>query len=498
MPSLHYKYKDSLYEEVFKIEKNDVRAGRLPSNDIVLLDSSVSRNHFMIQREGDGYFLYDNGSSNGTFLNETKITGRTKLNDNDRISAGSVVFIFRDEPLTTVKEVPAAELNSIASSPSLVNNVYLDIIFSVARNAIYLQDQPRFYADTIRLACEAMQAEYGAILLLNEETGELTLSASNNEAGPGIRGISSSILNKSIKNRAGLLVKNASLDNRFSGDRTVQDMGISSAICAPIWERDHVYGAVYADRRTNFVQFSEENLSFLTILANLLALYIAHEKSIRRIAEERDITEQIKRFVPMEAVSGLLDMIKNNPSSTWNVQEASRSTVLFADIVGFTSLTEKSSPLEVARILRVFFDKATSIVLANGGSINKFLGDGFMAVFGTPVSHDNDADRAIRSAVSLIEWVKKGETGTPIALRIGMDTGPVVGIMVGSAQRLEYTVIGNTVNVAARLQAMADVNQVLISSGTNGCIKTPVNTKLIGETAVKGKQNHVTVYRVVC
>ncbi len=498
MPSLYYKYKDSPHEEVYKIEKDTVSAGRLPSNDIALLDSSVSRNHFIIKRESGGYYIYDNGSSNGTFLNNKKIDSRARLNDLDQISAGSVTFVFREEELTTIKEIPSSELNTIASSPSLLNNVYLDIIFSVARNALYLHDQAQFYADTIRLVCDAVKAEYGAILLISGETGELALTAANHDYGQGIRGISSSILNQSVKNRAGLLVRNASADNRFLNDSTIQNMGIYSALCAPIWEKEHVYGAIYADRRISRVQFSEENLNFVTIIANLLALNIAHERLSHKIADERNIAEQIKRFVPMEAVAGLLDMIKNNPSSMWNVQEVNRTTVMFADIVGFTTMAEKSSPAEIARILRAFFEKATTVVLSNGGSINKFLGDGFMAVFGTPVSHADDADRAIKSSVSLIEWVKKEENGIRITLRIGMDTGPVVGIMVGSAQRLEYTVIGNTVNVASRLQSMADINQILISSDTNSFIKTPVNTKLIGTTEVKGKQNPVTVYLVIC
>lgn len=498
MPSLVYSQKNNQSEEVYVIDKGTVSAGRLPSNDIVLFDSSVSRNHFVIKKEPDGYYVYDNGSSNGTLLNSEKIAGKIKLKDQDEIKAGNVVLVFNDEELVTVKEVPSAELNSIASSPSLLNNVYLDIIFSVAREGIYTHDQEQFYDHTIKLIGNALKADYGAILVIHETTGELLMKSASHDRGPGVTGISSSILNKSIKNRASILVKNAGIDHRFTGDRTIQNMGIHSAICAPIWEKDHIYGALYADRKIGQQQFSEENLNFITIIANLLALTIAHERLIQKITDERNIVEQIKRFVPIEAVSGFLDMIKNNPSSLWNVQEVNRSTILFADIVGFTSLTEKNNPREIARLLRAFFEKATTIVLSNGGSINKFLGDGFMAVFGTPISHADDADRAISSAVSLIQWVKNNEDGINVSLRIGIDTGPVLGIMVGSSRRLEYTVIGNIVNVASRLQSIAQVNQILISRETNSFVQKPVNTKLVGEIAVKGKENPVTAYEVIC
>ena len=94
MPSLSYRYKGSPNETVYKIDSETVSAGRLPSNDLPLLDASVSRNHFVIKKELDGYYLYDNGSSNGTILNNKKVQGRTRLHDQDEITAGSVVLIF--------------------------------------------------------------------------------------------------------------------------------------------------------------------------------------------------------------------------------------------------------------------------------------------------------------------------------------------------------------------------------------------------------------------
>ena len=498
MPSLSYRYKGSRNEKVYKIDRETVSAGRLPSNDLPLLDASVSRNHFVIKKELDGYYLYDNGSSNGTILNNKKVQGRTRLHDKDEIAAGSVVLIFHDNDLTTIKEVSAQELDTIAGSPSLLNNIYLDVLFSAARESIYATGLNSLSAKTLQSVCDAIKAEYGAIVLIDEKTGELVLEAANGKDGPGIRGISSNILGRSIKNRAGLLVQNAAADKRFAGDRTIQNMGISSALCAPIWEKDHVYGALYADRRVSQTPFNEDQLNFVTIMANLLALNVAHERLTKKITDEMTLSDQIKRFVPIEAVSGLLDMIKNNPAEMWNVQTADRTTILFADIVGFTSLTEKNESKDIAILLRAFFEQATTIVLSQGGSVNKFLGDGFMAVFGTPLSHPDDTDRAIRSAIKLLEWVRTGNSGIPISLRIGMDTGVVTGIMIGSPQRLEYTIIGNCVNVSSRLQAKADPNQILISSETNRFVQSPINTRLVGEITVKGKENQLRVYEVLC
>ncbi len=497
MASLTYTYKGDQGETVYTIEKETVSAGRLPSNDIAVLDPGVSRNHFLIQREQDGYYLTDNESSNGTLLNGERIETRVRLHDQDRIMAGSMVFVFHDDGLATIKEVSSQELDAIAASPSLLKNVYFDIILSAARETIYATDRSGFPARIITMVCDAIKAEYGAVLIANEKTGELELIAASRPHGPGVRGISSAILDRSIKNRAGLLVKNAGIDNRFANDRTIQNMGINTALCAPIWEKEFIYGALYADRRLDRTPFNEEHLNFVTIMANLLALHIAHDRLTRQIADERNIADQIKRFVPIEAVAGLLDMIKNSPSEMWNIQATERTTVMFADIVGFTSLTEKNEPGEIAKLLRAFFDQATTIVLKNGGSVNKFLGDGCMAVFGTPLSHPDDPDRAIRSARQLLAWIKTGNTGIPVSLRIGIDTGPVTGIMVGSAQRLEYTIIGDCVNAAARLQARADADQILISSETNSSIQSTLPTKLVGEITVRGKEKQIRVYEVL-
>lgn len=499
MAFLIYKYAENSGETIYKIDKDAISVGRLPSNDIALLDPSVSRNHFIIQRQEDGYYIYDNGSSNGTILNGKKIEDKVKLCDQDQITAGKVLFIFSEkEEGQEIKEVLPDELNHIAQSPSLINSLYLDIIFSVAREGIYSIEQDKFYTDIIKLICNAIKAEYGAILLMDNNTGGLTVKASNREKPLAIQAVSKTIIDRAIKNRAAMLVKNAVIDTRFNGSNSIQTLGINSALCAPIWEKEHTYGALYVDRRVNPIPFEEEHLNFITIIANLLALKVAREELIQKIIEEKNITNQIKRFVPIEAVENLLKTIKNNPSEMWNIQEVERTSVMFADIVGFTSLTEKNKPIDIARLLRTFFEHATNIVLSNGGSINKFLGDGFMAIFGTPVFLSDDADRAINSAISLIKWTKSIDiNSSPVSLRIGIATGPATGIMVGSPQRLEYTIIGDCVNTASRLQTQAMANQILISGETNSFIKSLINTRFVGEIAIKGKMVPVKVYEVI-
>ncbi|MGB9736233.1 MAG: adenylate/guanylate cyclase domain-containing protein [bacterium] len=498
MAFLIYTYQGTPDETIYNIDKDIISAGRLPSNDIVLLDSSVSRNHFVIKKEQDGFYIYDNGSSNGTLLNGNRISGKVKLSDQDQITAGKVVFTFRENELTTIKEVSADTLNNVALSPSALNNIYFDIIFSIARESIYSTDQNELYSKTIKLICDAAKAEYGAMLLIDERTGKLEVIASNYKQAPDNRMIGSTIINRAIKNRAAILVKSAFADTRFTNDTTIKRLGINSAICAPIWEKEYVYGAIYIDRRINPMPFDEEHLNFLTVIANLIALNIARDRLQNKIAEERNISDQIKRFVPIEAVESLLKTIRDNPSEMWNIQEVERATVMFADIVGFTSLTEKNKPEDIARLLRTFFERATDIVLSNGGSINKFLGDGFMAIFGTPISMPDDPDRAIKSAITLLKWVKTAELAIPISLRIGIDTGSTIGIMVGSTQRLEYTIIGDCVNIASRLQALAKANQILISSNTNQFIKSSFSIKLLDEVLVKGKETPLKVYEVVC
>jgi len=181
------------------------------------------------------------------------------------------------------------------------------------------------------------------------------------------------------------------------------------------------------------------------------------------------------------------------------------ATVLFLDIRGFTAWTRSMPPEQLVQELNAFLAEMVEVIFEEGGAVNKFLGDAILAVFGAPIEHDDDAVRAVRAAIQMHERLvalnaRRAQDGQPpIRLGIGITTGPVVAGNVGSRQRLEYTVIGNPVNLASRLQGLSLDNQILLDRDTAVGVTDRLTAHVavsIGERTVKGIDEPIEVYEI--
>src|SRR4030042_1029909 len=174
------------------------------------------------------------------------------------------------------------------------------------------------------------------------------------------------------------------------------------------------------------------------------------------------------------------------------------ATILFADINGFTSLAERMPPREVNRILNDFFARMTDILFNYDGTLDKYIGDGLMAVFGAPMEKEDDAERGIRAAQEMIQALAAMMAGMPdegkFTIRIGINTGKVVAGNIGSPKRMDYTVIGDAVNTASRLESIAQPNQIPIGDKTHTRVQGKFNIRPVGPRKVKGKTVEVMVY----
>ena len=179
-------------------------------------------------------------------------------------------------------------------------------------------------------------------------------------------------------------------------------------------------------------------------------------------------------------------------------------SVLFADIVGFTAYSEEAEPEDVAELMEGYFTHAVDAIFSAGGTLDKFIGDCVMAFFGAPMSQDDHAERAVKAAVrfceALDEWnAERDSQGLPtIASRIGINSGPVVVGDIGSNRRVDYTVLGNTVNVAARLEEkVASKGDIVIGEETHRMIGGAFPTESLGEQQLKGLSKSIVAYRLV-
>ena len=180
-------------------------------------------------------------------------------------------------------------------------------------------------------------------------------------------------------------------------------------------------------------------------------------------------------------------------------QDIRRVTIWFCDIAGFTTLSNSHDAETIHSLLEQFFEGVDGIVHSFGGTIDKHMGDNVMALFGAPVAHENDPERAVCAALSVHDWVKDLSTTLSIDIRvhIGIATGRVVAGGSGSAHHQAYTVIGDSVNLAARLEGLAKAEETVISDGIKKAIGSSINAEDIGEQTIKGFAKPVKVWRVV-
>jgi class 3 adenylate cyclase len=224
----------------------------------------------------------------------------------------------------------------------------------------------------------------------------------------------------------------------------------------------------------------------------------ALEVSERELVQQTRARAALARYLPADVV----DLVVKDPTRLGLGGERRLVTVLFADVVGFTRLAEVLAPEATVAVLNEYFALATEIVQRHHGIVDKFLGDCVMAVWGVPEHRDDDAKRALEAAQALRRWVEaanrrwREKYGVEVQLAMGLNTGLVVAGNVGSERRLEYTVVGDAVNVAARLEASAAPGQILVSQETRAASGAPSTLVELGERHLRGRTKAMTVFEV--
>jgi adenylate cyclase len=259
-----------------------------------------------------------------------------------------------------------------------------------------------------------------------------------------------------------------------------------------------VLGIIYLDNQAATHSFSEEDLSFLTAFSGIVAVAIENSQLIERVRREAVVLSNFQRyFAP--------DLARQIAGAEGEVQlgGAKRDVVvLFSDIRGFTPLSERMSPDEIASLLTEYFSEMVDVVFEHGGTLDKFIGDAVMALWGAPLARLDAADQAVRAAVAMqrridwlnAEWSRQGRQ--TIAVGIGINAGEVFAGNIGSVKRLEYTVIGDPVNTASRLCSKAGPGEVLLSERLYRELASPPPVRALEPLPLKGKAQAVPVYSV--
>jgi adenylate cyclase len=310
--------------------------------------------------------------------------------------------------------------------------------------------------------------------------------------------ISRTITEKVMQERVAILSQDARSDAQFHGAESIVSQGVRATICAPLITESKVHGVVYVDRLDPFAAFSPDHLDLITAVAAQTAVTVETIKAHDRLAREEVARANYSRFMPEYVVKQLLD----NPNS-FRLGGANQTvTVLFADIRGFTSIAEKAKPEVIVTLLNRFFSAMSEIIFANGGTLDKYIGDGLMAIFGAPTATPDDARNAVDAAIQMQNRVVKlnaelRSEGLPeISMGVGLATGEATIGYIGSDRRSEYTAIGDTVNLASRLESNAGGGQIFISEATALASQSTLPLRVQPPLMVKNRQQPVNLYEL--
>jgi len=543
---------------LFPLTGGRVRLGRGGDNDIVLADVSVSRNHAEIRRGPDGWHIHDLKSTNGVEINRVAVRS-APLRPGDRVTIGAFELEVESVPPPAAAAVPAAAASggAVARSgdapvapseiPGLANativrpladltaafglqpaplpagagapggpavaaandNAHrmLGFLARLARVLLVADSVDEVLVRVLDILFEALPVDRGFILL-SDAASELVCEAARFKDRVELRPseevpVSRTMLRAVMRERVALVTFDALSDQRLTGGESIRLHQIRSAMCTPLWSGDHIIGVVQVDSPFHVGAFGEREVDFLATIANYAAVAIERLRYAAKAEFEKQVRTRLERYHSPALIEEVLRQGAGDADESIRRLRAAEATVLFADLVGFTAFAEGSTPEHAAELLNAFLNLSVEAIFAAGGTLDKFIGDCVMAFFGAPMPQPDHAERAVRAAVeiqrSLQAWnADRAAQGLPgFAARVALNSGPVVVGDIGSARRVDYTVLGNTVNVAARLEALvARPGDVVLGPETHRLLAGVIPTEPLGEFQLKGLQQKIIAHRV--
>jgi len=533
-------YQDGDSPQNYTFSMGEVVIGRSPECQVVLKDFGISRQHAKIVVDEDGARILDLKSKNGTTVNGVPVV-EAPLKDGDRILLGKFQLTFTkslegkivldeakplsEEAGTIIRSV--GELSKLLSSsetsggaaavadakkaPADVqeiekSNRILKVLTKVAETLIAVRPVEEVLHQVMDIVFDHVPADRG-FLMLQEENGAklvpMVIKHRNASAASGDQAkisISKTIADRVVKDRVSILTSDALVDPRFGAGDSIRFHGIRSAMCAPLWNKDQVIGIIHVDSPMLTNCFTLNDLDLLTALANYAAVAVERARLNQKIVAEEKKRERLGRFLSPQVTNRIL-ATSDSQSATLGVPEVRDVSVLFADIVGFTSMSEKMSPAAVALLLSDYLSRMTDVIFKYEGTLDKYIGDALMAVFGAPLDMPDHAERSIRAALEmrerLDEFNAERKEGPTIRIRIGINSGKAVAGEIGSINKKEYTVLGDTVNTASRLESsVSKPGTIVIGENTYAAVKNLFQIQSLGKATLKGKEKEVAVYEV--
>jgi adenylate cyclase len=484
--------------------------GRALTSDIPVFDPTISRRHAEVVCGESGVEVRDLGSSNGTFVNGAKVES-ARLAPGDVVSFGKVPFRLTEvSPLpvlpapspsprlsgTFVLQMPVDQRPVTVDQQKLAQR--LALLLEVSKGLTRAVD-PGALLETIAGFClQIFDVDYVSILLADEHGDQVPKVSRDRDGVAAQRSVPQSIVRTAVQDKVAILSDNAPEDLRFGGQSILMQR-VRSTMCAPlVGSEGRVLGALYVDNVTSTHRFDGEDLEFLIAFASIAAAAIENAQFALALRQQIIVRNNFERyFAPMLAAR-----IAESPEAVRLGGEKRQVAVLFSDIRGFTKLSESMTPDEMATFLSEYFTEMVDCVFRHGGTLDKFMGDAVMAQWGAPLGAGDDADRAVLAAMDMMRALPgmndrwRGMGRPELSIGIGLNFGEVFAGNIGSERRLEFTVIGDTVNTASRICAAAEAGEILLSDEMRRALQAPPALEERPALDLKGKAQPVPVYRV--
>ncbi len=506
--------------------------GRAPTSDIPVIDPTISRRHAEVSCTPLGVSVRDLASSNGTFLNGERVDATT-VDVGALITFGKVGFrLGQTAPppaptpvtgpslaaagATIVRQLPVhdaeasiAQLQSPRSAPDAADSPEvttpadksrqkLATLLAVSKGLGATTDIDSLLDKIVGYAYQILEVDRVAIHLV-DDAGELVPKiARDKRGGDSPRAVPQSIARSALRDKVAILSDNAGEDTRFGGQSILMQQ-IRSAICVPlIASEERPLGILYVDNVTAAHRFSDEDFEFCIAFAGIAAVAIENGQLAQRIQRELLTRSNFERFFTPQLARRIADS-----SELIRLGGDKRPVaVLFTDIRGFTALSEQMRPDDMASLLTEYLTGMVDCVFRYEGTLDKFIGDSVMAQWGAPIGGPDDADKAMAAAIEMMHaldrlnarWLSEGRPA--LQHGIGLNYGEAFAGNIGSERRLEFTVIGDTVNTAARLCAAAE-GEILLSDAFRCALSRTPPLEACPPMEFKNKNQPVTVYRVI-
>jgi adenylate cyclase len=512
--TLSYREPDGVLRR-HALPPGDTIVGRAATCDVVINHPSVSRTHLKVTVRGDACMLTDLGSARGTRRQNQLIAGPVEVINGETIRIGQVeiAFVREAEPqgvsisedrqivdpsATLYRRVDSLVADRAAAAPMEAARL-LKLLSDISTTLVAVQPLPQILERVVDLVFEVVAADRAYLLLRDAPDRPLSARVMRRRDGrvPEHATVSRTVVDMVMRDRVALLAFDALSDRRLDQAGSLHTLNIRSFMCAPLWNRNDVIGVLYADNPQTR-KFGEDDLTVFSALSNYAAVAIDQAQLGERLREETRRRDRLEQYHSPAVVKRILNTESIDVAGL--VAHERDVSVMFCDIVGFTSITEAIEPRAVADLLNEFFEAMTDEIFERQGTLDKFIGDAILAVFGAPFEQADHAVNAVDAALGMrraLATLNERRQDRPLQMRIAIHSGPVLTGDIGSPKRREFTVLGDTVNITSRLQTtVARAGQIVVSRETYERLGGRFKATPLGAVSLRGRRDAIDAFQI--